>query len=169
MKKNIILISISFYSLFTYGQDTTYTRGETEVVYFTHLPLVCPYKEEKFCLDTKIFFQRLQLLKKVRWSIYNDYLFSFLFETDSLGKFRPSNRKHKNYNHVENSIKKQYIEKVLKHFVWDISMMRKQDFHDEDNEFELVLSIIINSKREIVKIDTFAYGKHDTIHYLLCK
>jgi hypothetical protein len=160
MKKYVILLLLtSFFCVKTLGQD-----ANCEVEYLNaYQPMVYPYNEAIFCKKTKLFMKEQKLLKKVKWNAFGQLLTSYLVETDSLGKVRSIY--HNGYHQF---IEARYAEKILKHFLWDISMMKVKEFHDADNVYEIHLDVTVNRKRK-VEIAASAYGKYATDRNMLCE
>ena len=163
MKKYIILFLLtSFSCVKTLGQI-----ANCEVEYLNaYQPLVCPYKEEIFCQKTKLFMSKQKQLKKVRWDALGEFYMIYSLKIDSLGKMYSI--KHDEYDKIDKYIEDQYAEKVLKHFRWDISMMKVTGFHDENNIYEIRLDVIVNRKRK-VEIGVIAYGKYVANRKRLCE
>lgn len=168
MKRICLLMILSFSFNFLRGQ--TYSQNcncEVEMNEFSFEPQVCPFKEELFCNQTKLFFQKSNLIPKVKSDYNDDKRFFIDINVDSLGRFINYYR-DKLYYPVNNRIIDDYVNKVLKHFLWDISSMKVTEFHDNDNTYNISVWIIVNKKR-LVTVETEAMGKYITSIYFLCK
>jgi hypothetical protein len=166
MKKYVILLLLtSFSGVKTFGQDED---GNCEVeIEGSYQHMVCPYKEEIFCQKTKMFIKKQKQLKKVRWDAFGFSYMNFLLKTDSLGNIRSIN--HDASDKMYKFIEAQFAKNVLKHFRWDISMMKVKEFHDDDNLYVIQLNVTLNRKRNASGMAASAKGKYATVSNMLCQ
>jgi len=168
MKRICLLMILCFSCNFIQAQ--TFSLGcncEEEWIGFPSLALVCPFKEELFCNETKLFFQKSKLFSKVKIEFNGEKNFSIDFKLDSLGHF-VYYYPRKSFSIVDDTIIDQYVNKVLKHFLWDISTMKVIEFHDNNNIYVLTLWLTVNRKRSVI-IATRAIGKYPTPLNSLCQ
>lgn len=127
------------------------------------LPQACPYNEELYCKMTTLFFKKSNLITPIKFGYNNEIYIPIYIKVDSLGRYINHSHYLSKYNRITDS----YIEKVVRFFVWDISMMKVSEFHDLNNSYEIHIFLRLNNKRKVI-IKTQAEGKFDTSLYILC-
>ena len=93
--------------------------------------------------------------------------YGILVITDSSGHF--IDYRLSKYDELEDKLMVIYINKVIKKIVWNIEMMKVEDFHDERelNRYKILLDISISVNNRI-KVIAIAQGVHETDLTTLC-
>lgn len=165
--KKICLFTFLIINFKSFCQNDKMPLGEYELTNFSTRPIVFPYRTDSFCLKTNQFFE-VQLRKNkslIRKTLVKPY--GILVITDSLGHF--TDYRLSKYDEPEDKLMVIYINKVIKKIVWNIEMMKVEDFHDERelNRYKILLdiSIGINNRFKVIAI---AQGVHETDLTTLC-